>query len=144
MMTEYKIGYLSFFNHLPVLIFEALLIYGATFINFYGWVWIVITSIVFAATFIAVTININKVFGVSEDRLTVRIGQKNIKEYPFSTIKTIRKRKWNIDIGFKDENKGKIKTIYIGWYIRRYKKMRDQLFLNVEKTDNYDRIIFID
>lgn len=140
-MTEYKVGYLSFFNHLPVLVLEGLLIYGATFIDFYEWIWIMITCVILGITIVAISISANKIFGISKHVLSVRVGQKKA-EYLLSNIKTIRKRKWNIEIGFRDS--GKVKTIYLGWYIRKYKKMRDQLFEYIEQLDNYDRIIFID
>lgn len=142
-MTEYKVGFLSFFNHLPVLILEGLFIYGATFIDFYQWIWIITTSIILVATVIAITVNSSKVYQLDKEKLVICIGKKAGREYPLSTIKTIRKRKWNIDIGFKVPS-GKVKTIYIGWYIRKYKVMREQLFEYIEKLDNYDRIIFVD
>jgi len=139
-MTEYKVGYLSFFNHLPVLVLEGLLIYGATFVDFYEWIWIMITCAILGITIIAISISVNKIFGISKHVLSVRVGQKK-SEYLLSNIKTIRKRKWNVEIGFRDS--GKVKTIYFGWYIRKYRKMRDQLFEYIEQLDNYDRIIFI-
>ena len=141
MMTEYRVGIMSFFNHLPVLILEGLFIYGATFITFYTWIWIMITSVIMFATIVAVTINSSKVYKLNNERLEIHIG-KSKKEYPLTDIKTIRKRKRSLDLGIK--NNGKVKTIYIGWYIKRYKKMKDQLFAAIEKLDEYDRIIFID
>ncbi len=139
-MTEYKVGYLSFFNHLPVLVLEGLLLYAASFIGFNDWIWIMITGVILGITIIAISINLNKIYGISKHVLSVRIGQKKA-EYLLSNIKTIRNRKWNIEIGFRDS--GKVKTIYLGWYIRKYKKMRTQLFEYIEQLDNFDRIIFI-
>ena len=140
-MTEYKVGVMSFFNHLPVLVLEGLFIYGATFITFYTWIWIMITSVIMFATVVAISINSSKVYKLDKEKLQIYVG-KRFKEYPLSCIKTIRKRKRSIDIGVKEN--GKVKTIYIGWYIRKYKKMRDQLLESIERLDEYDRIIFID
>lgn len=141
-MTEYKMGVLSFLNHIPVLLLDAAFIYGATFINFYGFVWIMITSVVLLATVVAITISSSKVYMLSEDKMKVRIGKKIVREYELSNIKTIKERKRSMDIGIAYKNK--IKTVYIGWYIGKYKKMKSQLIENIQKLDNYDRIIFVD
>ena len=140
-MTEYKMGLLSFFNHLPVLLLEGIMIYGATFIEFQQWIWLMITFVIFAATVITITIDSNKIFGISKQTFQVRIGNKK-REYLLTSIKTIKVRKRHIEIGFKDS--GKVKTIYIGWYVRRFKKLKAQLFEYLEQLDHYDRIIFID
>ena len=142
MMTEYKMGVLSFLNHIPVLVLDAAFIYGATYIDFYGFVWILITCVVLLATTIAISLSSAKVYILSESELKVRIGKKIVREDELSNIKTIRERKRSMDIGIAYKNK--IKTVYIGWYISKYKKMKSQLVENIQKLDNYDRIIFVD
>ena len=142
MMTEYKIGLLSFFNHLPVLLLEGGLVYAATFTGSYQWIWLMLTFVILGLTLITIGINSNRVYGIDKQVFRIRLGSKVVKEFLLSDIKTIKQRKWTIEIGFKDS--GKVKTIYLGWYIRKYKKLIDQLFENLSKLDNYDRIIFID
>lgn len=142
MMTEYKMGVLSFLNHIPVLLLDAAFIYGATYIDFYGFVWILITSVVLLATIIAISLTSSKVYMLSDDALKVRLGKKIVREYELSSIKTIKERKRSMEIGIAYKNK--IKTVYIGWYISKYKKMKIQLIENIQKLDNYDRIIFVD
>jgi len=141
-MKEYKMRILSFLNHIPVLLLDAAFIYGATYIDFYGFVWILITSVVLLATIVAISISSSKVYILSEDMLKVRIGKKIVREYRLSKIKTIRERKRSMDIGIAYKNK--IKTVYIGWYISKYKKMKNHLIENIQKLDNYDRIIFVE
>ena len=141
-MTEYKIGMFSFLNHLPILILEGALIYGATFTNLFQWIWIMITCLIAFVTLVTLSVNSGKIYGVSEKALTIRIGKKTIKEYLYTQIKTIRIRKRNMEIGFKD--KEKVKTVYLGWYIRKYRKMEDQLLGFIKQFEQYDRIIFID
>ena len=143
-MTEYKAGIFAFFNHLPILIVEGGLIYGATFVEFYQWIWIMITGIILLATLVATSINSSKIYGVSDNTLVVRIGKKKVSEYLYTQITTIRIRKRNIEIGFKNPEKEKVKTIYLGWYIRKYRKMEDQLLGYIKQSEHYDRIIFID
>lgn len=142
MMTEYKMSVFSFINHFPVLLLEALFIGGVIYLDFKGIVWISIMGTIVLATVITIFVNSYKVYGVSGDILQVRLGKKVIREYQLSNIKTIKERKRSMDIAIFFD--GKVKTIYLGWYIGKYKKMKKQLMENIQKLDNYDRIIFVD
>lgn len=141
MMTEYKMGVLVIFNQIPVLLLDAAFLYGATYIEFYGFIWIAITSVVLLVSVASIILSSNKVFELSEDQLKIRIGKRILKEFQLSDIKTIRQRKRSMEIGIAYNDK--IKTIYIGWYISKYKDMKQQLMKNIQKLDEYDRIIFV-
>jgi hypothetical protein len=141
-MTEYKMGVLVIFNQIPVLILDAAFLYGATYIEFYGFIWIAITGVVLLASVTSIIISSNRVFELSEDQLKIRVGKRLIKEYQLSDIKTIKQRKRSMEIGI--AYKEKIKTIYLGWYISKYKNMKNQLMENIQKLDEYDRIIFVE
>jgi len=141
-MTEYKMGVLVIFNQIPVLILDAAFLYGATYIEFYGFIWIAITGVVLLTSVTSIIISSNRVFELSEDQLKIRVGKRLIKEYQLSDIKTIKQRKRSMEIGI--AYKEKIKTIYLGWYISKYKNMKNQLMENIQKLDEYDRIIFVE
>lgn len=140
-MTEYKMGLLSFVNHLPVLLLEGALIYGVSLITFYQWIWVMITSIIFGVTLILIVIDSYRVYGISKTTFLTRVGKRKT-EYLLINVKTVKIRKRSIELGFKDS--GKVKTIYLGWYITKYKKLKDELLDYLKQLDNYDRIIFID